>query len=102
MNGENVRAPTLAVSGWSSFQLAPFQQLREIHAPGREGVVFGSEVATLFSITGEQNSRKVEGVMRIQKAFGTRAMLLAGLEAAFLLPTPVRPQQDMHPPNFAA
>src|SRR5260370_27890451 len=82
------------------FQLSPFQQLREIHATGREGADCGSEVATLFSITGQQNARKVEGVMRIQKAFGTRAMLLAGLGAALLLATPVRAQQDMDPTYF--
>jgi len=82
------------------FQLSPFQQLREIHATGREGAVFGSEVASLFGITGQQNSRKVEGVMKIQKAFRTRAMLLAGLGAALLLATPVRAQQDMDPTYF--
>ncbi len=35
--------------------------------------------------------------MKIQKAFRTRAMLLAGLGAALLLATPVRAQQDMDP-----
>src|SRR5260370_35545328 len=82
------------------FQLSTFQQLREIHAPKREGAAFGSEVATLFSITGKQNSRKVEGVMKIQKAFRTRAMLLAGVGAALLLATPLRAHQDMDPTNF--
>src|SRR5216683_2420998 len=52
------------------FQLSPFQELREIHATGREGAAFGSEVATLFSITGEQNSRKVEGPWESRKRLG--------------------------------
>src|SRR5260370_40725936 len=82
------------------FQLSPFQQLREIHATGREGAGCGSEGASLFSITGQQNSRKVEGVMKIQKAFRTRAMLLAGLGAALLIATPARAQQDMDPTYF--
>src|SRR5260370_40335686 len=38
--------------------------------------------------------------MKIQKAFRTRAMLLAGLGAALLLATPVRAQQDMDPTYF--
>ncbi len=38
--------------------------------------------------------------MKIQKAFRTRAMLLAGLGAALLLATPVRTQQDMDPTYF--
>src|SRR5258708_10115185 len=77
-----------------------FNSLEKSMLTGREGAVFGSEVASLFSITGQQNSRKVEGVMKIQKAFRTRAMLLAGLGAALLLATPLRAQQDMDPTYF--
>jgi len=84
-------------SGLSLLQLSAFQELREINAPRHDVAVFGSELATLSGVTDKQNSRKVEGVMKIQKAFRTRAMLLAGLGAALLIATPARAQQDMDP-----
>jgi hypothetical protein len=87
-------------SGLSLLQLSAFQKLREINAPRHEVAVFGSELATLSGVTDKQNSRKVEGVMKIQKAFRTRAMLLAGLGAALLIATPARAQQDMDPTYF--
>ena len=87
-------------SGLSLLQLSAFQELREINAPRHDVAVFGSELAALSGVTDKQNSRKVEGVMKIQKAFRTRAMLLAGLGAALLIATPARAQQDMDPTYF--